>query len=341
MADKVKVDLVVLIDTSGSMSDEAQALDKATQTAADRVAAKCPNDLRVKQLGVEGTWPGTKFDMSLRDYLTREVGVPESSLKAAKQGDPIKKGLPQEDGAPSIEDICNFFDWRTDALRTILYLSDDALKTGGGSVDEEDKKAATSAIATAKKKNVTVFTYLGTGGTPEMEKEYARVANETGGKPFTSKNAIGGFADILADVVCATKAKGKENGTEETKHTTCPCCVPVYVYPTPMPCIPAPWGYPMPPGYPYPCVPGGYPMPLGYPQPGMMGGHPMPQPGMMGGHPMPHPGMMGGHPMPHPGMMGGHPIPHPGMMGGHPMPHPGMMGGHPMPPGYPSSPYSM
>ena len=315
--DKVLVDLVVLIDTSGSMSDEATALSDATQTAIDRVKGKCPNDLRVEYLGVEGTWGGTPFDMSLRDYLTREAGVPESSLKAAKYNpaSSYPSGA-KEDGAPSIEDTCNFFDWRTDALRTILYLSDDSLKTGGGKVDAEDIAAATSAIATAKKTKVTVFTYLGTtsfgpGETEKMKAEYARLATGTGGKPFTSKDAIGdGFVDILADVVCSTKAKGKEkekekvidpipdgNGTDETKETTNSCCVPVYVYPVPMSCMPAPGCYPMPAG----CLP-----------PGMMGGQPMmmmPQPGMMGGQPMmmmPQPGMMGGQPMmmPQPGTMG-------------------------------------
>ena len=315
--DKVLVDLVVLIDTSGSMSDEATALSDATQTAIDRVKGKCPNDLRVEYLGVEGTWGGTPFDMSLRDYLTREAGVPESSLKAAKYNpaSSYPSGA-KEDGAPSIEDTCNFFDWRTDALRTILYLSDDSLKTGGGKVDAEDIAAATSAIATAKKTKVTVFTYLGTtsfgpGETEKMKAEYARLATGTGGKPFTSKDAIGdGFVDILADVVCSTKAKGKEkekekvidpipdgNGTDETKETTNSCCVPVYVYPVPMSCMPAPGCYPMPAG----CLP-----------PGMMGGQPMmmmPQPGMMGGQPMmmmPQSGMMGGQPMmmPQPGTMG-------------------------------------
>ena len=326
MADEVKVDLVVLMDTSGSMQNESKALSDATQTAVDRVKGKCPNDLRVAYLGVEGTWPGTNFNMSLRDYLTREAGVPESSLKAAKYNptSPYPWG-PKEDGAPSIEDTCNFFDWRTDALRTILYLSDDSLKEGGGEPNAEDIAAATSAIATAKKNKVTVFTYLGAHGTEKMKAEYARLATGTGGKPFTSKDAIGGFTDVLADVVCSTKAKGKEkekekvidpipdgNGTDETKETTNSCCVPVYVYPVPMSCMPAPGCYPMPAG----CLP-----------PGMMGGQPMmmmPQPGMMGGQPM----MM----MPQPGMMGGQPMmmmPQPGMMGGQPMmmmPQPGTMG---------------
>lgn len=41
------VDLVVVIDTSSSMKDEAQALSDAATSAIARAKSSCPTDLRV------------------------------------------------------------------------------------------------------------------------------------------------------------------------------------------------------------------------------------------------------------------------------------------------------
>ena len=65
----IALDLVVIIDTSGSMSDESADLSREIDAAIEKAAARCPSQLRATFLGIQGTWTGTKFDQSVSDYL--------------------------------------------------------------------------------------------------------------------------------------------------------------------------------------------------------------------------------------------------------------------------------
>ena len=80
----IALDLVVVIDTSGSMSDESSDLSKEVDDAIQAALEKCPSKLRVTFLGIEGTWDDTKFDQSASDYL-KALGVPENRLQARKR----------------------------------------------------------------------------------------------------------------------------------------------------------------------------------------------------------------------------------------------------------------
>ena len=200
---KQMVDLVVIIDTSSSMKDEALALSEATEAAIEAVTISCPLDLRVEWLGIEGTWKATRFKQTLRKYLTEQCKVDETELRGRKKGQ-VKGGGAQEDGARAIEDVSSHFDWRAGATRTIFYLGDEALE-GGGSVEEkEDIEAANLAIQKAKEAEVIVHTYCGTTNAVYKEKlqqEYARVAQETGGRAFT-KEGISDFSEVLKEIIC-------------------------------------------------------------------------------------------------------------------------------------------
>ncbi len=65
----VALDLVVVIDTSGSMADESSDLSQQIDDAVQKALGRCPSSLRVTFLGIEGTWDNTKFDRSVTDYL--------------------------------------------------------------------------------------------------------------------------------------------------------------------------------------------------------------------------------------------------------------------------------
>ncbi|WP_437516484.1 vWA domain-containing protein [Sorangium sp. So ce1099] len=218
------VDLVVVIDTSVSMRDEADALSQTIEAAIAAAKTKCPSDLRVTYLGIEGTFKKTRFDTTVRDYLTQTAKVDPSSLRGRTSADleklpeDQKKTFdPREDGARAIEDVATHFDWRVGAARSVFFLGDEALE-GGISVtgqDQEDIDAATRAIEIAKKTGTRVHTYLGTSKFSsdakkhdriykEIESEFARVAQETGGKPFTSKDALNGFQAVLEEVICGS-----------------------------------------------------------------------------------------------------------------------------------------
>ena len=100
------VDLVVLIDTSGSMSDEATNLSAAADAAIQEAQQKCQADLKVTWLGIEGTFAGTKFDTTIRDYL-HGLGVPDSAITSRRYAD-INESA-REDGARAIQDLGNHF----------------------------------------------------------------------------------------------------------------------------------------------------------------------------------------------------------------------------------------
>ncbi len=219
------VDLVVVIDSSVSMKDEADSLSQAVAAAIESAKTKCPSDLRVTYLGIEGTFKNTRFDTTVKNYLVGTAKADESALRGRKKGS-VAGGGAQEDGARAIEDVTGHFDWRQDAKRAIFYLGDEAFEGGGADIDKDDTEAANRAIALAKDKSVRVHTYLGTSGAKEkqrkaLEAEYARVANETGGQSFTSQDALNGFQSMLEKVICGSK--------QSQSTTTDFCCCQEYV----------------------------------------------------------------------------------------------------------------
>ncbi|MCJ8279338.1 MAG: hypothetical protein MJK14_05215 [Rivularia sp. ALOHA_DT_140] len=201
------VDLVIVIDTSPSMKDEAQGLSQAAENAIQSAKSNCPSDLRVVWFGIEGTWKGTKFNQTIRDYLTTKVKVSESKLRGRKRGE-LKSAGAQEDAARAIEDVSEYFDWRKNAKKAIFYLGDEALEGGGSKTEKADIEAANKAIEKAKATEVKVHTYFGTSKSKHQEgvkKEYARVSAETGGQYFTDKDAIDGFSAVLEKVICGSR----------------------------------------------------------------------------------------------------------------------------------------
>ncbi|MEM6404154.1 MAG: VWA domain-containing protein, partial [Cyanobacteria bacterium P01_D01_bin.116] len=124
------VDLVIVIDTSPSMKDEARGLSSSASDAINCASTNCPSDLRVTWFGIEGTWRGTNFNQTIRNYLTKNCEISDSQLRGRKRGQ-LKSAGAQEDVARAIEDICDYFDWRENAVRAIFCLGDEALEGGG------------------------------------------------------------------------------------------------------------------------------------------------------------------------------------------------------------------
>ncbi|WP_437681853.1 vWA domain-containing protein [Sorangium sp. So ce131] len=216
------VDLVVVIDTSTSMWDEADALSKTIEAAIEAARTKCPSDLRVAYLGIEGTFKKTRFDNTVRKYLTQTAKADASSLRSRADEnlteEQKKEFDPKEDGARAIEDVAAHFDWRPGAARSVFFLGDEPLEGGlsAAGQDQGDIEAASRAIEVAKKTGTRVHTYMGTGKfssdakkhermAKEIEAEYARVARETGGKSFTSTDAQQGFQAVLEEVICGSR----------------------------------------------------------------------------------------------------------------------------------------
>ena len=229
-----QVDLVVVIDSSVSMKDEAAALSAAVDAAIESARISCPSDLRVTYLGIEGVFKGTRFERTVRKSLTA-TGIAEAALRGRKRGT-VAEGGAQEDGARAIEDVSLYFDWRASAARTIFFLGDEALEGGNQNAqqDQADIEAATRAINVASQVGVRVHTYLGTSSVKAsvkqaIEDEYARVAQQTGGQAFTSQDAISGFADVLKKVICGSKQPVAPPAPTPAPVTEPFCCCEAFV----------------------------------------------------------------------------------------------------------------
>jgi len=188
-ASRPMVDLIVLVDTSGSMGVFASQLSSEAQAGIDAALATCNSDLRVVYLGLDGTIGSGNFNTSHRTYLNALPGAP-FTLEA----DQPHVGFLQEQGANAVEDLSNFFDWRPNACRSIFYVSDEELDSIMPTADVANEDAVTAAaIATAISNSVTVFSHYITrqGRGPTILQNYTDLTTQTGGSLITSNgNAL-------------------------------------------------------------------------------------------------------------------------------------------------------
>lgn len=214
----IALDLVVIIDTSGSMSDESSDLSQQIDAAIEKASAECPSQLRATFLGIQGTWDKTKFDQSVSDYLTA-LGVSQGSLQARqpfKEADGIDHAGNKEDLCRAVIDVSNYFDWRDNARRAIFVLGDEGLEGGGGTLTSAAVLKNNEAIAVALNAHVKVYTYQGTpnddpsnidrfptlGDRDKVTKEYERLAVQTGGRSYIYTTGIANFTLVLQEILC-------------------------------------------------------------------------------------------------------------------------------------------
>lgn len=191
-----KVDLIVLIDTSGSMGPKAQAIEAAATTAIEEATKKCRVDLAVKYLGIGNQFAGTTiFTTTARDHLA-------SSGCANSYAD-----IHSEEGADTISDLASCSSiWREGACRAIFYVSDEPLDRGAGQ-DANDTAATYQAIGIAQANQVSVFAHLapGTGfhANPGTIQDYTDLCEKTGGRVFIGQPAtVSLYEELLKDVIC-------------------------------------------------------------------------------------------------------------------------------------------
>ncbi|OBU10926.1 VWA domain-containing protein [Morganella psychrotolerans] len=214
----ITLDLVVIIDTSGSMSDESADLSREIDAAIEKASALCPSQLRATFLGIQGTWPDTKFDQSVSNYLIGK-GVHEGNLQARKpftEADGRDHAGNKEDLCRAVIDTCKYYDWRPAARRTIFVLGDEGMEGGGGTLTNAAIMKNSEAITVAQSHGVKVYTYQGTpDDRPEnhdrfpsiaerdkVTKEYQRLAEQTGGRPYIYTTGIANFLLVLQEILC-------------------------------------------------------------------------------------------------------------------------------------------
>ncbi|SEQ59279.1 hypothetical protein [Neolewinella agarilytica] len=198
------VDLIILIDQSSSMGTIANTISNAAVTALDSAKMECPTDLVTHFLAVDGTWLGTVFNTSHRQFIYTAQGttVPLAS-------DVVPVGYTTELGAHAIEDLSNFAPWREGACRAIFYISDEELDGSDPQGDFANETAATKdAIASAIANEVTVFTNfidVQNLGASIMQ-NYDDLTGQTGGfnlvTPTRSAVTSQLYIDLMPQIVC-------------------------------------------------------------------------------------------------------------------------------------------
>lgn len=194
-------DLIVLIDTSGSMSGPSTQVSAAAAAAVKAAQTHCKVDLRIAYMGVEGTWPTTVFTTDYLAYLKALPG-PDPAFST----DNPTGGYSSEEGANAIEDLSKYYDWRPDACRAIFYISDEILD--GNTSDQANSAAAVAnAVASANANQVSVFAHYITqlGRPPWVLAQYQDLCTKTGGKLYVSPTASKTeYETILAEAICGS-----------------------------------------------------------------------------------------------------------------------------------------
>ncbi len=196
-----KVDLIVLIDCSGSMSGFAKGVSDAASKAIEVAKAKCETDLRISFMGVEGVWTGTQFTTNHLAYLQ---AIDSTVTFAANTG---AVGYRTEQGANAVQDLSNYYDWRDNACRAIFYISDEELDGSSPRADYANETLATdAAIAAANTNRVTVFAnHITHQGLPaQIKKNYSDLCTSTGGKYYESAAPnTDAYVEMLSEVICS------------------------------------------------------------------------------------------------------------------------------------------
>ena len=209
------VDLIILIDGSGSMTNPAHLVDKAATNALEIAHKKCPSDLRVKWLTVDnanpgtspagaGGWAGTQFTQTHEQYLNG-IGATGPYFHNTAQ---TSGGLPNnEQGADAVADLSKFYDWRPGACRAIFYISDTTLDAGW-TQGADDTAATANAISQALANQVTVFAHFvaphqeNPPDVPATRTDYQALCHQTGGTYYEGPVSKDQYITILTDVVC-------------------------------------------------------------------------------------------------------------------------------------------
>jgi hypothetical protein len=237
---KVKlVDLVILLDSSGSMTAAATAVSAAAEAAVYAAASECPSDLRVVWLVVDSTKAGADAPGYLGDITATLAGTSftqshQQYLEGIGQTGPFQQDEPQpagdstypgEEGADAIADICNFFDWRRGACKAIFYISDTALDGYSAFYDA----AATNATIAANANGVVLFAHKilpGSDDRPAVEASYDNLTLPTGGSAYHGPVDTYQYQVLIKNAICGA----------------CGTICKTVALPTIEPCVSIAWG---------------------------------------------------------------------------------------------------
>ena len=206
------VDIVFVIDTSGSMSDDIATIGTKASSVIQNL--NCPNSdcyVRARFMTMLGT-SGTFWNESVASYVTGKGGTPVTNST--------------EDNGPAALDLINWYDWGTDALAgqknywAVVTIGDEGTENGQV-VNQADWDIAYQANQAAKNKGVFLFSWVADDpypGVPDLFQKMAEGGNggistlydfsDTGGAYISGPLTDVTVEQQLEDIICLTGGGG-------------------------------------------------------------------------------------------------------------------------------------
>lgn len=215
------VDIVFLMDTSGSMVDEATALcQNVNQIILDLAA----NGVQVTPyfLGITET-PAEGFDCLTDDVVTMLGGAVPGDAESCSFPDTFSA---HESWGPATAIVAERFPWGDAVVRMIVPISDEGPCDGsfpdGCNDPGDDRDSITNAIAVANAHDVIVSPISGTSSSPCVLTLASALAAGTGGMSFASQDPNADLADALIDIVSnVCEPATCDDGNECTGNDVC------------------------------------------------------------------------------------------------------------------------
>ncbi len=167
-----QIDLVFVVDTSGSMWDEWATLPGIIQGLADTLAqAGIDLHLKVYALGAKyGNIPDT-------EVLTKGIF----------NGNVVN--ITSECWGPGTAWVAEYYQWRAGAYRIVIPISDENCYQGGGQ-DQNDLKSIAEAVQYCQRNAVEAYPFHGFSDTSQSVKDEMKIlADGTGGEMFFFQDA--------------------------------------------------------------------------------------------------------------------------------------------------------
>jgi hypothetical protein len=211
-----QVELVFLMDTSTSMTDEGAALCSSIDAVIAYLGA-AGIDLLATKLGIWDT-PGGQF-ACLESSVPDEFGtvVPGSPPPGNEfLGDcPGGSEVGQEDWGRAISVVAGVKPWLAGTLRLIVPLSDEG-PWCGDPITVQDQDSIDHAITIALANDVIVSPVTGTGSSSGVIALAQQIADATGGLQFNSTEPADDIAEAIRNLVldaCFAASDCNGNGT--------------------------------------------------------------------------------------------------------------------------------
>jgi len=217
------VDLVLLIDSSTTMESKARIVNSAATAGLQSAKKKCRANIRTVWLWVDKEESGSSSSHGLGGAAgnfthSHQVYLENLGITGPFYHDQIDSiespWQPYEKGAAAISDISEYFDWRPNACRSILYISDTKL-AGYDSTEIDNDIAVNQAITVANSNNVTIFahradnpTFIPPMSITQVDDDYLNLCSSTGGHAETGGiSSINLYTSLIEKAVCNCKKK--------------------------------------------------------------------------------------------------------------------------------------